>query len=249
MCHHHRLHRCARGGLVHPASALARIPQGRVLRPGRNEQVLHRQPHHPLHQRRHAGADVHHHGSAAHRQIADYGSMGRVQDRRRRLRMDARHRNRRSDSAGGHRHHDGHGHAEIQGHAGPDRQHQPRGPREPHRPACGARLQRRGLPGSQIHQGQQGPHRDPAVHQPRHGVHDAVDEHRPERPDARRLLDRRLPHRRRRAQGQAHRVLQHGRVLQLLRAGHHELPAHEHGVRALAARRRVRAAHHGGARH
>ena len=114
VCHHHRLHRCARGGLVHPASALARIPQGRVLRPGRNEQVLHRQPHHPLHQRRHAGADVHHHGSAAHRQIADYGSMGRVQDRRRRLRMDARHRNRRSDSAGGHRHHDGHGHAEIQ---------------------------------------------------------------------------------------------------------------------------------------
>lgn len=100
VCHHHRLHRCARGGLVHPASALARIPQGRVLRPGRNEQVLHRQPHHPLHQRRHAGADVHHHGSAAHRQIADYGSMGRVQDRRRRLRMDARHRNRRSDSAG-----------------------------------------------------------------------------------------------------------------------------------------------------
>ena len=167
----------ARGGLVHPASALARIPQGRVLRPGRNEQVLHRQPHHPLHQRRHAGADVHHHGSAAHRQIADYGSMGRVQDRRRRLRMDARHRNRRSDSAGGHRHHDGHGHAEIQGHAGPDRQHQPRGPREPHRPACGARLQRRGLPGSQIHQGQQGPHRHPAVHQPRHGVHDAADEH------------------------------------------------------------------------
>ena len=146
--------------------------------------------------------------------------------------MDARHRNRRSDSAGGHRHHDGHGHAEIQGHAGPDRQHQPRGPREPHRPACGARLQRRGLPGSQIHQGQQGPHRHPAVHQPRHGVHDAADEHHHERPDARRLLDRYLPDRRRRAQGQAHRVLQHGRVLQLLRAGHHELPAHEHGVRA-----------------
>ena len=46
------------------------------LRPGRNEQVLHRQPHHPLHQRRHAGADVHHHGSAAHRQIADYSRYG-----------------------------------------------------------------------------------------------------------------------------------------------------------------------------
>ncbi len=86
------------------------------------------------------------------------------------------------------------------------------------------------------------PHRHPAVHQSCHGHHDAVDEYHHERPDARRLLDRRVPDRRRRPDGQAQRVLQHGRVLQLLRAGHHELPAAEYGVRALAASRRVRAA-------
>ena len=165
-----------------------------------------------------------------------------MQDRRKGLRLDARNRHRRGHPAGGHRRAHALRHAEVQGHAAPDRQHQPRGAREPHRPARGARVQRRGLPGSQVHRSQQGTHRDPAVHQPRHGHHDAVDEHHHERPDARRLLDRRVPHRRCRRRRQAHHLLQHGGVLQLLHPGHHELPAAEHGVRALAASRRVRAA-------
>jgi ATP-binding cassette subfamily B protein len=52
-----------------------------------------------------------------------------------------------------------------------------------------------------------------------------------------------------RPQGQAHAVLEYGRLFQLLGAGHHELPADEHGLRAAAARRRVRKPYPRSARH
>ena len=81
-----------------------------------------------------------------------------------------------------------------------------------------------------------------AVHQPCHGGHDAADEHHHERPDARRLLDRRIPDRSGRRHRQTHHLREHGGVLQLFRAGDHELPADEHGIRAVAARRRIRTA-------
>ena len=81
LCHRHRLHLRTRRLVIHPAPALARIPQGRILWPRRNEQILHREPHHPLHQRHHADPDVHHHRPAAHRQVADHGRMGHMQDR------------------------------------------------------------------------------------------------------------------------------------------------------------------------
>ena len=165
-----------------------------------------------------------------------------MQDCGRRIRMDARHWHRRGGTAGRDRHSDGAGHAEIQVHAASDGQHQPGGARKPDRPARGARLQRRRLSGIEIHAGQQGTDRNPAVHQPCHGGHDAADEHHHERPDARRLLDRRIPDRSGRRHRQTHHLREHGGVLQLFRAGDHELPADEHGIRAVAARRRIRTA-------
>ena len=246
---HLRLPRLPRGGgpLAHP-SREGLQPGARPLARGRRplRRGVARQP---LHERHNPDPEPRLDGPLGHRQGPCHGDLGRREDRRLRLGVDARDRRGGALHRAHARAHRRRLHPALPEGPGLDRRAQPPAARAPDRRAPRARLQRRGLRARALLRRERRAHGQQPHRQPRDGHHEPGHDARDLGPHPGRLLDRRRPHRGRRAGRAPHALLADGRLLELRHAGGPRVRAAQHDLRPAAARpdgRRARERGHRG---